>query len=490
MKNDVNNKELLQNIFNIVLNYIQQYYVNNKELIQYKTSGELARSLNLQISNSGISEDQLTEEIKTYLKYSVKTGHKQFFNQLYAGFTLPGFIAEVITALTNTSMYTYEVAPAATLIEKELIRKMCKITGFEDGSGTFVTGGSNANLIAIFSARNKVFGEGKNKGLYQSKVLTAFVSDQSHYSFKTAANLTGIGADNLIKVKSDGNGRMIPDELEKALIRSLQEGKLPFFIAGTAGTTMLGAFDDFTAIAQIAKKYDCHFHIDGSFGGSLILSKNHRHLFKGIEMADSFAWNPHKLMNVPLIASVILFNDNRTLKHNLTKLNTDYIFHEQEDNCDLGESSIQCGKRNDALKVWLTWKFFGDAGYEKRMDHLMDMAQYCKDKVQNTEQLELMADVNSLTVCFRYNDEQEQDLNKFNLQVREYLRKSGMSMVNYGYIDDELVIRFVVANADVQQSDIDTFIQNFEKAAKHIKKNTNLDEKRFNHRFGMAPNAR
>jgi sulfinoalanine decarboxylase len=123
------------------------------------------------------------------------------------------------------------------------------------------------------------------------------------------------------------------------------------------------------------------------------------------------------------------------------------------------------------------------------MDHLMDMAQYCKDKVQNTEQLELMADVNSLTVCFRYNDEQEPDLNKFNLQVREYLRKSGMSMVNYGYIDDDIVIRFVVANADVQQSDIDTFIQNFEKAAKHIKKSTNLDEKGFNHRFGMAPNA-
>ncbi len=452
----------LTKLFDIIIDYIENNIQNSNNVIEYKNPVNLKKELNLKIQNKPISEEQLINEVENYLKYSVKTGNKQFFNQLYSGFTLPGFIAEILTSITNTSMYTFEVAPVATLIEKELISKMCNIAGFEKGSGIFVTGGSNANLIAMFSARNKVFPDSKNKGLYSTKILTAFVSDQAHYSFGTASNLLGIGADNLIKVKTDKEGKMIINELENAIINSLKRNELPFFIAGTAGTTMLGAFDRFEEISKISKKYNCHFHIDGSFGGSIILSNKKRYLFKGLKQADSFAWNPHKLMNIPLVASVILFNDNKVLKSNLTKLTTDYIFHENEEkNCDLGESSIQCGRKNDALKVWLTWKFFGDLGFEKRINNLFEIANYLKFKILEHNSFELMADVQTLTVCFRYNTKNISDLNSFNMKIREELRKSGKSMVNYGYIEKDLTIRFVISNADVTKGDIDVFFQNF-----------------------------
>ncbi len=459
---NTNYSKTLTKLFDIILDYIENNIQNSNKVIEYKNPINLKKELNLKIKNKPISEEQLINEVENYLKYSVKTGNKQFFNQLYSGFTLPGFIAEILTSITNTSMYTFEVAPVATLIEKELISKMCKIAGFEKGSGIFVTGGSNANLIAMFSARNKVFPNSKNNGLYSTKVLTAFVSDQAHYSFSTAANILGIGADNLIKVKSDKEGKMIINELENAILNSFKKNELPFFIAGTAGTTMLGAFDRFEEISKISKKYNCHFHIDGSFGGSIILSNKKRYLFKGLKQADSFAWNPHKLMNIPLVASVILFNDNKVLKSNLTKLTADYIFHENEEkNCDLGESSIQCGRKNDALKVWLTWKFFGDIGFEKRINNLFEIANYFKSKILEHNSFELMADVQTLTVCFRYNTKNISDLNSFNMKIREELRKSGKSMVNYGYIEKDLTIRFVISNADVTKGDIDVFFQNF-----------------------------
>jgi len=465
-----NYKNTLNQLFEIITEYIQNNIQSESKVVEYKTPTELKKEFQLEVKEAGLSDNDILKEVKTYLKYSVKTGNKQFFNQLYSGFTIPGFIGEIITALTNTSMYTYEVAPMATLIEKEMISKMCNIAGFKNGSGIFVTGGSNANLVAMFSARNKVFSDGKNIGLYNQKKLTAFVSDQAHYSFGTAANLLGIGSDNLIHVKSDQNGKMISSELDIEISYSKKRGELPFFVAATAGTTMLGAFDDINEISKIAKKYNCHFHVDGSFGASIILSKQKRYLFKGIENADSFAWNPHKLMNIPLVSSVILFNSKHTLKTNLTKLTTDYIFHENEDdNCDLGESSIQCGRRNDALKLWLAWKFFGDVGYEKRINNLFNLVEHLKNKIIKHDDYELLADVQTLTVCFRYNPKTNVDLNSLNMKIREELRKSGKSMVNYGYINNELTIRFVASNADVTIEDIDIFFNNFNDVAEKIK---------------------
>lgn len=472
-KMNSNNIKTLNKLFKIISDYIKNNIQSESEskVVEYRTPSELKKELQLKIEDAGISNNDLLNEVNNYLKFSVKTGNKQFFNQLYSGFTIPGFIGEIITALTNTSMYTYEVAPVATLIEKELISKMCNIAGFKNGSGIFVTGGSNANLVAMFSARNKVFPDGKSIGLYNHKKLTAFVSDQAHYSFGTAANLLGIGSNNLIKVKSDKKGKMIPAELDIAILNSIKIGEIPFFVAATAGTTMLGAFDDISELAHVAKKHNCHFHVDGSFGGSIILSKEKKYLFEGLEKADSFAWNPHKLMNIPLVSSAILFNDKKTLKTNLTKLTTDYIFHENEDdNCDLGESSIQCGRRNDVLKLWLAWKYFGDLGYEKRINNLFTLINHLKNKIIEYADYELLADVQTLTVCFRYNPKNSEDLNSLNLKIREELRKSGKSMVNYGYIGDDVTIRFVASNADATINDIDTFFNNFNEIAVEVHK--------------------
>jgi len=465
-----NTQDILSDFFNTVETYIAENIIEeNKQLINYQAPESLAELMNFAINQTGCSEQELLDYTREYLKYALNTNNKQFFNQLYAGFNMPAFMGEIITALVNTSMYTYEVAPVATLAENELITKMCKIAGFESGDGTFVTGGSNANLIAMFSARNKVYPKAKTEGLYGLAPLSMFVSEQSHYSFVNNANVLGIGSNYVYKIKSDREGRLLTSDLENQILISSKKGEKPFFIAGTAGTTMLGAFDPFSEIAEIANKHQIWFHVDGSFGGSLILSNKNKSMFHGLKSADSFAWNPHKLMNIPLVCSVILVKEKKRLYQNLTEINDDYIYHDTETaSCDLGKKSIQCGRRVDSLKLWLAWKFYGDKGYETRMDNLISMAQYFEQLVIENPNFELLSPRQSLTICFRYLPKHEEDIEKFNLNIRESLRKSGKSMVNFGYLNGKFSFRWVVVNADTTENDIDTFFANFNEVANSL----------------------
>ena len=453
----MNNKDLLRYSFERVEKYIDSNDDNESPVVKFKTPGELSEIFNFPVDEEGASQSEFTDYIEKYLEYSVRTGNKQFLNQLYSGFNFPAFLGEVFTVVANTSMYTYEVAPVATMIEKEMINLMNSYAGYKSGDGIFVTGGSNANLVAMLSARNRVFPQGRFEGYDQNLKLKAFVNEQAHYSFETAANVLGIGSKNVIKVRADKNGRLIPEELEKELSESVSRGELPFFVAATCATTLSGAYDPIDEMAEICKKYNVWLHADGSFGGSLILSDKHRHLMKGIEKTDSFAWNPHKLMNIPLICSALLVNRKETLYQNITDINTDYIFHDIDAVEDLGKKSIQCGRRVDAVKLWFAWKYYGKNGYRDRIDNSIAMAKYAEDIVNKHPNLELLIDRQSFTVCFRYVPTGENDLNAFNLELRENLRKSGKSIVNYGYIGKTLALRLVIANSEVEEDDIDLF---------------------------------
>jgi len=471
----MNELNILSEAFEKIKKYLQYNGDNTKPVVKYKLPAELNKIFDVPVRQTRVSEPEFLELLDKYLEYSVRTGNKQFLNQLYSGFNFPAFIGEVFTILANTSMYTYEVAPVATVIEAEMIRLMNSYTGYANGDGIFVSGGSNANLVAMLSARNKVLPEGRFIGYDRNIKLKVFVNEQAHYSFETAANVLGIGAKNVIKVKADKNGRLIPAELEREINDSINRGEKPFFVAATCATTLSGAYDPIDEMVEICKKNDIWLHADGSFGGSLILSDNYRHLMKGIEKTDSFAWNPHKLMNIPLICSVLLVKQRGTLQQNITDINADYIFHDIDVIEDLGKKSIQCGRKVDAVKLWFAWKYFGLKGYQERIDNLIDLAKYAEIKVKENPKLELIVPRQSFTVCFRYITSTETDLNKFNLELRESLRKSGKTIVNYGYIGNILTIRLVTANGELEKSDIDLFFKHIIEEVLKLEKNTVLD---------------
>lgn len=430
---------------------------------------ELRSRLDLTLPEGGCSLDDLYRVIDEYLEHAVRTGHPQYFNQLWSGFTLPGFLGEVITGLTNTSMYTYEVAPVATLMEMELVQRMGRLAGFEDPEGLFLTGGSNGNLQAMMIARNRALPEVKHAGFTRDARLAAFVSQEAHYSFEKAANILGLGMERVIQVETDEAGRMLPEDLEQKIEDSRAAGLRPFFVGATAGTTVKGAYDPCERIVPLARRHGLWFHVDGSLGGTALLSPRHRHLLDGLEQADSFVWNAHKLMGLPLICSVFLVREKGRLLASNSVDGADYIFHDDGHGAsDLGPLSLQCGRRADALKLWLSWKYYGDTGYAERVDRFFDLAEYAEEIVRDTGELELMAPRSSVTVCFRYRTPGIEDLNAFNLRLRRELARSGRSLVNYGFLGEDMAIRLVIANHDLTREDVELFFRNVLSAAESL----------------------
>lgn len=451
------NSIVLERAFEKIKCYLAENQDDSTPVVKYRMPSQLNDEIDLKINEKGVSEHQFLDLMNQYLDFSVRTGSKKFLNQLFGGQNLPAIIGEFVSTISNTSMYTYEVAPVATAIETEMIATMNKYVGYEEGDGIFLSGGSNANLIAMFTARNQFIKDVRINGYDGQERLVAFVNEQSHYSFETAANILGIGSKNVIQVKSDSKGRLIPEELEKEIILAIKRGQKPFFVAATCGTTLLAAFDPIDRMAEICKKYRIWFHADGSYGGSALLSEKHSYLLNGLSKTDSFAWNPHKLMNIPLVCSTLLLKKRDLLQANITDIHTDYIYHDREEIEDLGKKSIQCGRRVDAVKLWFAWKYYGLEGYRKKIDNIFDMAMYAEKYIIEHPRLELLSERQSFALCFRYLPGQHDNINEFNLELRERLRISGQSIVNYSHIGEILTLRLVTINSDLNILDIDKF---------------------------------
>ena len=233
--------ELMTNFLKFLMDYLRRNSLKDNVLVDYQDYDSLEKKFDASIGKKGVAEDDLLSSVQTYMQYCVRTFHPQFWGTLRSGYNIPSLVGEILADITNTSMSTYEGSPVATLIENKLIKKMTDMVGFDDGDGIFVTGGTQANLVAVLSARNTLDPNIKKTGLRQHQDLVLFVSDQAHYSYISAANILGLGVQNIIRVKSDQLGRMDTGALEFSIQTSIKENKTPFFVGATGGTTVLGA---------------------------------------------------------------------------------------------------------------------------------------------------------------------------------------------------------------------------------------------------------
>lgn len=450
---------------------INEWMPEQRAVSQNPSAEVLKTQLDVSLDQKGTELANLEPYLRDYLRFNPDVSKVDFFKLLYSGMNEPAILGDWITSISNANMHTYQVSPVATLMEIELIKQWNQLVGYTDGDGIMVPGGSQANLLGMMLARQHACPDFKETG-FAGRTLVAYVSDQAHYSAQKAANVLGIGSNNLIAVESDDNGRLSAEALQIEIDKSLAKGHIPFFIGLTAGTTVVGAYDPITICSEIAQKHNIWLHIDGAWGAPILFSEKYRHLVKGCHLADSFAWDAHKIMNVPLTAAVILTKEKGVLTATCSGGGGEYLFHADENaEYNLGNKSIQCGRRADSLKVWSSWKVMGNNGFRDKVDYLQSIKEYCVESIQKSEDFEMIAPAVFLNILFRYkvkNFISEEHSRALNIQITKTMMKEGGSYVDYAIFKGKTGIRLILANPNVSKEHIDTFLTDCEKMGQRL----------------------
>ena len=451
-------------VFEQLMTVVQNYYTSRRsgKFLEYKSPVELGQILELDKSAEPGDWQEIFQWIEKYFAYSIKSHHPSFVNRMWVGANLPSIVGEIVAAVSNTSACTYESAPVSTLMEKYMISQLLDLVGFVNGEGQMTTGSSNANMIAMMAARNISNPAVKKAGLFGQQELFAFVGANAHYSMDKAANILGIGIDHLIKVPHNVRGEMKMGELERAMNQVKANGGIPFFVAATAGTTVRGSYDSIEQLLKVREKYHFWLHVDGAWGGAAVMSKKLRKKYlKGLEHADSFTCDFHKMLGASLMCNVLLINNRiHTLGTVLAAGDGSYLFRDEHDNevDDFGTVSLQCGRRVDSLKWFLDWKFFGREGFGKRIEGYHELCEFAEEWIEQSEELEMVVPRTSFNVCFRFRVT-EGESNSFNLALRTRLYQEGTSLVGIAYIEGDLFMRLLITNPAADRSDIESFFQ-------------------------------
>lgn len=448
-------------LFSELCDYLFEEEKNNPVATPISTD-QLFYKLDLSLNTEGVIDQDLTSSLKEIIKYTPKTASKSFFNQLFGGRIGKAALGDLLSIMLNNSMYTYKVAGPQVGIEKEIIRNICKLADYsKDADGTMAAGGSMTNFKALLMARDYKFPDIRTKGITQK--MTLYTSEASHYSIAKNAMLSGIGRDNVRKIKTNTNGEMLASHLDQVVKQDIKNGYTPFFVNATAGTTVLGAFDDIKSISEVCKKHDIWLHVDGAYCGSVIFSKTYKHLVDGLELSDSFSVNAHKMLGTPLGCSVII-TQHKSQLHKSFSNEAEYLYQTDGDDFNLGKISLQCGRRNDALKFWTLWKSVGTKGLEKIVDHQFNLAQQARNYINASEDYTLYSFDDSISVCFNYKDIPAN-------QLCTALYENSELMVGFGKFNEVEFVRMVTINTVLEKEDISNFFTTLEAFAnKHLAK--------------------
>jgi len=433
--------------------------------------------------------------------HSIHTSAPQFIGHMTSA--LPAFVrplAKLMTAM-NQNAVKIETAKALSFCEREALAMMHRqIYDFSDNFyaqhiqnnqstlGILVSGGTTANITALWCARNKSLGakneflgiekEGLSAALnfYGYKGAVVIGSELMHFSFDKAADLMGISTKNLIRVPVASNNRVNIQALRRAVADCRQQNLHIIAIVGIAGTTDSGSVDPLEEIAEVAQENNIHFHVDAAWGGPVIFSRKHQHKLAGIEKADSVTIDGHKQLYLPMGIGMVFFRD----PHLASSIEKQASYTMRKGSFDLGKRSLEGSRPGMALFLHAGLKLIGLNGYEFLIDEGIRKTQYMAARVSAMPEFELLAEPDTNLLIYRYIPEQFREvvtskqlsetenrlINNFNERLQKMQRQIGRTFISRTTktsisLDKEIFViamRAVIANPLTTEADIDAVL--------------------------------
>ena len=393
------------------------------------------------------------------LPFSIGNTHPGFMGWVHGGGSVVGMLAEMLAGGLNANLGGRDQVPVE--VERQITEWMRQLFRFPEGaSGLFVTGSSLANFIALLIARNAARGQGASSQdvAASEKRLVAYTSSAAHGCIAKGMEMSGLGSGALRCIPIDAQHRIRISELRSTIAADRNAGLTPFLIVGAAGTVDIGAIDDLEALSDLAREENMWFHVDGALGALAIIAPDLAPQLKGIERADSIAFDFHKWAQVPYDAGFILVRDG---KQHLETFSAPAAYLRRESRGTAAGSPWPCDYGPDlsrgfrALKTWFTLKVYGTDQLGAVISRTCVLAQYLKQLVERTPQLELVAPVQLNIVCFRYRSNNSDGVNA---RIVADIQESGIAVPSTTIIDGRVVIRAAIVNHRTQSCDLDTLV--------------------------------
>jgi L-2,4-diaminobutyrate decarboxylase len=339
------------------------------------------------------------------------------------------------------------MSPAGTMLERQVVRWMCDLAGLGPAAGgTFTSGGTEATFTALLAARARALPEAWEEGVGDHPPVV-LCGEHAHYAVTRAVAELGLGRRRAVAIPSRDH-RMDADALEIRLDELARAGVPVMAVVATAGSTATGSFDDLERIGRLCEARDLWLHVDGAHGASALVSATHRHRVAGIGRARSIAWDPHKLLLMPLGTGMLLVRDEEDLDRAFAQ-RAPYLFHGTAGPVlDQGVRSFLCSRPVDVLKLWVAVQRYGLRGLAAAHDHLCAMAHELWEAIRLRDDFESLHQPESNILCFRYLAPGLDDaaLDELNRRLRESYNASGAGWITTTVLAGRRVLRVTIMN--------------------------------------------
>jgi aromatic-L-amino-acid decarboxylase len=399
------------------------------------------------------------------LPYTMGNTHPRFWGWVMGNGTVLGVLADMLASALNPNMGGGDHAPVQ--VEQQVIDWCKQIFAFPAAaSGLLVSGGSMANLVGLAVARNaRAEIDIRQLGIAATpRRMTFYGSREMHSSLQKAVELMGLGNEALRRIPVNERFEIDLAALKQAILNDRANGLHPVCVIGNAGTVNTGAIDDLESLADLCATENLWLHVDGAFGALATLSPNLRGRVKGIERADSLAFDLHKWMYLPFEAGCVLVKDADAHRKAFS-LTPDYLAHGQRGLAGgsvwFSDYGIQLTRGFRALKVWMSLKEHGARKFGRLIEQNVDQAVYLGELVDAAPELERLAPVTLNIVCFRFIQPgmDENALNALNQELLIRLHESGIAAPSYTTLNGKYALRAAITNHRSRREDFDILVE-------------------------------
>jgi L-2,4-diaminobutyrate decarboxylase len=438
-----------------------------------RSADELAQRFDEEFPRDGRPVAEIIER----LERDVLSDANKYYHPMYMGHQtsapLPvGVWMESVIGALNQSLAVAEMSPTGTAIEHQVIKWMSGLAGYGPGAGgTLTSGGTEANFTAMLAARNAALPDVLEEGVGADPPFVVY-GEHAHYAVTRAIGQLGLGMRRGIPIRSR-NYKLDVDVLLATLDRLRDEGKRTMAVVATAGTTATGSFDDLEAIGAICAERGIWLHVDGAHGTSGLLSANPPRALKGLKHSRSLAWDPHKMMLLPLAAGMVLTRDERDLDLAFAQ-QAPYLFHSGKSSrvIDQGIRSFQCSRRADVFKLWVVIQRFGSSGLGRLYDHLCRTARLLYEAIEERPDFETLHEPESNILCFRYLGRDSavavEQIDALNRELRSRYNKEGSGWITATVLDGRPVLRVTMMNPRTGAEHVRALLDGLTAKAKQI----------------------